>query len=99
MKSWSPLARIALSAAALLLAVPARAVDHNNLDGGRPLRFDDAEPIAFREQSLELGLGLNWPRRRALGLGLQAEYLYGFALNSHLDVGFEPSLGGRAETR
>jgi hypothetical protein len=80
----------------LLAAGPAAAVDHNNLDAHRPLSFDDAESIAFREQSLEFGMGLGWPRRRPLGLGLDAEYLYGFALNSHFSLGFEPSVGGRA---
>jgi outer membrane putative beta-barrel porin/alpha-amylase len=79
-----------------LLAVPAYAVDHNNIDAGRPLSFDDADSIAFREQALESGFGLGWPRRRPLGLHLNAEYLYGFALNSHLGIGFEPAFGGRA---
>lgn len=84
--------------AVLMAPAPARAVDHNNIDAHRPLSFDDAEAIAFREQALELGLGLGWPRRRPLGLGLDAEYLYGFAMNSHLSLGFEPSAGGRADT-
>lgn len=87
----------ALSLAAL--AVPAFAVDHNNLDAGRPLSFDDPEAIAFREQALEFGLGASWPRRRAMGLRLNAEYLYGFGLNSHASIGFEPSIGGRAGSR
>ena len=39
-----------LTLAAALVAAPASAVDHNNLDAGRPLRFDDASPIAYREQ-------------------------------------------------
>ena len=82
--------------ALLLAAAPARAVDHNNIDAHRPLSFDDADAIAYREQALEFGLNLGWPRRRPLGLGLDAEYLYGFALNSHLSLGFEPSVGGRA---
>ena len=88
---------LALSLAGLLVTVPAFAVDHNNVDAHRPLSFDDAESIAFREQSLEFGLHLGWPRRRPLGLGLQAEYLNGFALNSHFSVGFEPEIGGRAD--
>jgi hypothetical protein len=83
--------------AALLCAAPALAADHNNLDAGRPLRFDDATPIAFREQSLEVGFGLSVPRRRPLGLGLDAEYLYGAALNTQLGLGFSPSAGGRAD--
>lgn len=82
--------------AAALLAAPAHAVDHNNLDAGRPLGFDDADALAFGEQALEMGLGLGWPRNRPLGLELDAEYLYGFARNSHLSLGFDPSIGGRA---
>jgi hypothetical protein len=81
---------------AALLTAPAHAVDHNNLDAGRPLGFDDADALAFREQALEIGLGLGWPRNRPLGLELDAEYLYGFARNSHLNIGFDPSIGGRA---
>lgn len=84
---------------ALLLTAPAHAADHNNVDARRPLSFDDAEAIAFREQALEFGMGLGWPRRRPLGLTLDAEYLYGFALNSHLSVGFDPSIGGGAGSR
>lgn len=92
MKAGYLLAPLAL----LLVAGPARAIDHNNLDAGRPLRFDDAEAIAFREHALEFGLGGRWPRGRPLGLGLNAEYLYGFALNTHLDFNFaRPSIGGR----
>jgi hypothetical protein len=100
-RSWIRGAQGGLLLAVVALALsasPARAVDHNNVDAHRPLNFDDAESIAFREQALELGLGLRWPRNRPLGLELGAEYLYGFALNSHLSVGFEPSIGGRADS-
>lgn len=82
----------------LLGAAPALAVDHNNIDAGRPLSFDDADAIAFREQALELGLNLGWPRRRPLGLGLNAEYLYGLAPNTHVSLGIQPSVGGRADS-
>jgi len=99
MRSWSLLAPVVLGTAALLVAAPAHAVDHNNIDSNRPLRFDDAETIAFRELALETGLGLGWPRRRPLGLALDAEAIYGFAMNSHLTFGFDPSIGGRAGSR
>lgn len=79
-----------------LLASPASAVDHNNIDAGRPLSFDDAEAIAFRERALEFGVTLSAPRGGADRLGLKAEYLVGFALNSHLSVDVDASLGGRA---
>jgi hypothetical protein len=76
---------LAGAAAALLTPGAALAVDHNNVDAHRPLFFDDAESLAFREQALEFGL--------------DAEYIYGFAMNSHASIGFEPSLGGRADDR
>ena len=91
-----PTFRFLVPLALALFAGPAYAVDHNNIDAHRPLSFDDAEALAYREQALEFGLGLGWPRRRPLGLGMDAEYLYGFRRNSHLSLGFEPSFGGRA---
>ncbi len=86
---------LALVTIALLTAGPAQAVDHNNLDANRPLTFDDAGAIAFREQALEIGLALGWARGRSTKLGLSAEYLYGFSLNSHLSIGFAPAIGGQ----
>lgn len=77
---------------------PALAVDHNNLDAGRPLSFDDAESLAYREQSIELGAGLNLPSNRRVGGSFDIEYLYGFALNSHLVIGLDPRVGGKADT-
>jgi len=91
-----PLIWITAMTAALLPAGAALAVDHNNVDAHRPLSFDDAESLAYREQALEFGLNLVWPRNRPLGAGLEGEYLYGFARNSHASIGFEPSIGGRA---
>jgi hypothetical protein len=85
--------------AVLFLSAPAHAVDHNNVDEGRPLSFDDAESIAFRERSIEGGLLLRDPSGRPIGLQGQLEFLYGFALNSHVSIGVSPSIGGRADTR
>ena len=62
----------------LLLASAAHAIDHDNIDAGRPLLFDDATSIAYRERALEIGADR----------GLSAEYLYGFARNTHLSIGF-----------
>jgi hypothetical protein len=90
------LSRVLVGAVLLMTARPTMAVDHNNVDAHRPLTFDDADAIAYREQALEFGLGLGWPKGSPVGLRLEAEYLYGFALNSHLSFGFEPSVGGRA---
>jgi hypothetical protein len=87
-----------------LLALPLAsfAVDHNNIDAGRPLGFDDADAIAYRERALETGLSGSFPSDSEAGLGLGLEFLYGFALNTHLSLDLDPSVGGRAgsdETR
>jgi hypothetical protein len=87
-------------AAALLLALslPARAIDHDNVDAGRPLSFDDAESIAFRERAFETGIALAAPSRGGgLGARFAAEYLYGFRVNRHYSIDFDPSVGARAE--
>ncbi len=85
-------------AAVLLMTGRAQAIDHDNIDAGRPLLFEDSVSIAYRERAFEIGAGLGFPRRRSVGLGLSAEYLYGFARNTHLSVDFDPSFGGRAGT-
>lgn len=82
----------------LLGSTTATAVDHNNLDANRPLSFDDAESIAYREQSLEVGAALLLPERRSVGGAFDIEYLYGFAPNTHLNIGIDPSVGGRTDS-
>jgi hypothetical protein len=82
----------------LTLAAPARAVDHNNIDANRPLSFDDAESIGLREQALEVGGALVLPHERDVGGEFEVEYLYGFALNTHLVIGIDPAVGGRADS-
>lgn len=72
---------------------PALAGDHNNIDANRPLSFDDAESIGFREQSLEFGTGVNWSDSQDFSGEFEVEYLYGFALNSHFSIGIEPRIG------
>jgi len=76
---------------ASLIAAPAFAIDHDNIDAGRPLRFEDAEAIGFRERAFETGLSPTWARGSRFGSGLSAEYLYGFALNTFYSVDFDAS--------
>lgn len=73
----------------LLLPSTAFAIDHDNIDGGRPLRFDDAESIGLRERALEYGFSPTWTRGSRFRVGLTAEYLFGFALNSYYSVDFD----------
>jgi len=81
---------LALLGGTLLTAFPAFAVDHNNIDAGRPLDFDDAEAIAQGEQTLEFGASVSKPKDGKTAIGGSVEYLYGFAPNSHLSLDFDP---------
>ena len=88
-----------LSAIALILAMCDRtlAVDHNNIDANRPLNFDDADSIGFREQAIDLGAALVIPEGK-FGGEFEIEYLYGFAPNTHLNIGIDPSIEEDDET-
>jgi hypothetical protein len=92
-------AALAWGALAWTSALPARAVDHDNVDAGRPLDFDDAETIAFREKAFEFGGALFKPQTGKTGLGGGAEFLYGFAKNWHLNAGFDPQFGSNGRSR
>jgi hypothetical protein len=81
-----------------LAATSTRAVDHNNIDANRPLSFDDAESIGYREQAIELGGVVTLPQGRSVGGEFEIEYLYGFAPNTHLNIGIHPSIGGRTDS-
>ncbi|MBC8103463.1 MAG: hypothetical protein H7Z41_12870 [Cytophagales bacterium] len=90
-----------LVTAVILCPSEGRAIDHDNLDSSRPLRIEDAESISFRERAIEFGVAPTFPyrpRRGSAGLSLSAEYLYGFALNTHLSVDFDPYLGSRSRS-
>ena len=81
---------IAVSTVLALAARPAFAVDHNNIDAGRPLDFDDAEAIAYREKAFEFGGALVKPRGGKLGVEGAVEFLYGVAPNTHVSLDFDP---------
>jgi hypothetical protein len=70
----------------------ALAVDHNNIDANRPLDFDDAYSIGYREQAIDLGAGLIIPQDESVGGEFEIEYLYGFAPNTHVNIGIDPSI-------
>jgi hypothetical protein len=68
------------------LTPTAFAIDHDNLDEGRPLRLEDAYPLAAGEWALETGAGLSAPRNsRARGL-FPVEVLYGLAPNLQVSL-------------
>lgn len=80
------------------IASPTLAVDHNNIDEGHPLSFDDAESIAFEEQSFEFSVKTIFPEDQPVGGEFSIEYLNGFALNSHFGIELDGSVGGRVGT-
>jgi hypothetical protein len=77
---------------AFVLGDRSLAADHNNVDANRPLDFDDADAIGYREQAIDLGAELIIPQDESVGGEFEFEYLYGFAPNTHLNLGIDPSI-------
>lgn len=74
-----------------LLPAMTQAVDHNNIDEGRSLRFEDASSIAFHERAFEVGLDVAFPDQLTAVLGSKLEFKYGFALNMDAGASLTPS--------
>ena len=85
------MARIAIAVmlAALigLGAGPASAIDHKNLDEGRPLRLDDAYSISTGEIAIEVGGGFTLQRRGSNRGVFPVEVLYGALPNFQIGIG------------
>jgi hypothetical protein len=77
---------------------PVYANDHNNIDSGRPLSFDDAESLGFGEQSVEFGTGLVFPENNNIGGEFELEYLNGIIRNGHIIISIDPQVGGRVNS-
>lgn len=65
----------------------AYAIDHKNLDEGRPLRLEDAYPIARGEWAVEAGVGFTLQRRGPDRAVFPLEILYGAYRNLQLGLG------------
>ena len=70
-----------------VVAGDAEALDHKNLDEGRPLRLEDAYPIAHGEISIETGAGFSLPRHGPNRGFFPIEVLYGAFPNLQLGIG------------
>ena len=79
----------------LFIAAPALAVDHDNVDAGRPLDFDDAETLAYRERAVEFGGAVFGQRGGDVAAAGSAEFLSGFARNWQLNLGVDPQFNRR----
>ena len=71
----------------LTVAASAYAIDHKNLDEGRPVRLEDAYPIAHGEFAIEAGAGFTLQRRGADRGLFPVELLYGAVPNLQVGVG------------
>ena len=79
---------IRVAAAIIVVAAEiAEAVDHKNLDEGRPLRLEDAYTIADGEFSIETGAGFALLKRGPDRGLFPIEILYGAVPNLQLGVG------------
>jgi hypothetical protein len=74
--------------ALLFVAQVSFASDHNNIEHGRPLLFDDAYSIAYGEREFQVGLN-----SYAGKLGLATSLGYGFAKNQEFSIGFNTLQG------
>jgi Putative MetA-pathway of phenol degradation len=72
---------------ALLLPAWASAIDHKNLDGGRPLRLDDAYAISTGEVEVEIGSGFTLQRRGTDRGFFTVEVLMGALPNLQIGIG------------
>src|SRR5262245_16433595 len=66
---------------------PAYAIDHKNLDEGRPLRLDDAYAISTGEVEIEAGTGVTVPRRGPARGVFPIEIVYGALPNLQVGIG------------
>jgi hypothetical protein len=73
--------------AVLATASSTYAIDHKNLDEGRPLRLEDAYPIAHGEFAIEAGGGFTLQRRGADRGFFPVELLYGPLPNLQVGIG------------
>lgn len=71
----------------IALASMTHAIDHKNLDENRPLRLEDAYPIAQGEWALETGAGYSIERRGRDRAFFPLEILYGAFPNFHASLG------------
>jgi hypothetical protein len=82
--------------ALLVIVTDTVAIDHTNLDEGRPLRLEDAYPIAHGEIAVEAGSGVTLPRRGPNRGVFGVELLYGALPNLHISIGSLLSTDARA---
>jgi hypothetical protein len=74
-------------AAVIMMPIAALAIDHKNLDEGRPLRVEDAYAISTGEIAVEAGAGFSLRRRGPDRGFFPIELLYGALPNFQIGIG------------
>jgi len=78
---------ITIACLVAISTLPAMALDHGNLDEGRPLHIQDAYPVSLGELVVEAGAGFAW-RRHSSGHGFfPVQFVYGIFPNTQLELG------------
>ncbi len=73
----------------VLLPAISFASDHNNLESGHPLRFEDATSLAFGERSFTTGFQLSGSKGTKPASEWMADFGYGFAKNQDLSLSID----------
>ena len=81
-----------------IIATTAFATDHDNIDAGRPLSFDDAETIAYREMAFEMGFAVDFMNRRGWNGHANPAFLYGIARDTQIGIGVGAAFGSGARS-
>ncbi|MFY9233179.1 MAG: hypothetical protein WAO58_01840 [Fimbriimonadaceae bacterium] len=79
-----------------LIPLAAAQTDHDNIDAGRPLRFDDAEPIATGGLAFEFGLGASFMRRTTV-FDAPFELIWGGMPDTQFEIGLATRFGSRSD--
>jgi hypothetical protein len=69
------------------LPIPGLALDHKNLDEGRPLLVQDPYPIAAGKIAIEAGIGFLERRQASDKILFPLQIIYGVLPNFHVEVG------------
>jgi hypothetical protein len=78
---------VLLALVSLIAPTSALAIDHKNLDEGRPVRVEDAYAISTGEIAIEAGAGVSLRRRGPDRGSFPIELLYGALPNFQIGVG------------
>lgn len=89
-------AKVLVAALASLIGSLAVAqTDHDNIDRGRPLSFDDAEAVATGSRAIEFGLNIDFLRGRRLGFAAPFEFIWGAFPDTQVEIGTAALFGSR----